>query len=561
MTNSVPQGWESPQSTGTSPYTFIPTYQTYQLPAVQTAIVPPPPTPPETAVVQRPMDIAQVAANIGNPVPLIFCSQDAGSGGVMVSPTATEARFENSLTNQVTAYYLLVLSEGQLDPIPVQDVFSGPCRHGTHTQTYNRRAGTWIPENVIVQRSGYALPACPQTCGSIGSYPNITTVSFSRQVADGSTLWNRQVWLFIRGGIYVPRLLTGTFGSSNNFADLCNYLLSSIGRLSSSQIDTDNLTKTARFLSVNGLACDFILKTAINYEELIAKWSPYLLVRPSRVNGKRGLKPLVPVTADGAINTTASIAVYQFDEDTILPDSFRIDYSSLANRQPFVAQVMWRQQAEDDIGIVRTVEVRYSDIDLQRASVETHDLSEFCTRGQHAVMAGAYIVASRVNVTHSITFNARPQAHNVGVQLGDIVRVKLQRKTVGLTEAVHDYLYEVISKSKSLDGVVSYECLHHPVDTLGRSIVAMAVSSVVYAGGLVSTAKTGPSCDADSSRATDGSIPAETYIQVIDPPTPLTTEQEDAVVPTVETLLGNLPLQGLASGTVTNADDGLDVQS
>ncbi|MEI8251267.1 MAG: hypothetical protein WCF98_08885 [Synechococcus sp. ELA057] len=507
------------------------------------------------------MDIAQVSANLGDSVPLVFCLQDAGYGGVMVSPAAAEARFENSATNQVTAYYLLIVSEGQLDSIPVRDVFSGPCRHGTHTQTYNRRAGTWIPENVIVQRSGYTLPDCPQTCGSIGSYPDITTVSVSRQVADLSTLWDRQVWLFIRGGIYVTRLLTNNNGSSNNFADFCNYLLSNIGRLAASQIDTDNLTKTARFLSVNGLACDFILKNAINYEELIAKWAPYFLVRPSRVNGKRGLKPLVPVNANGTINTSSSVAVYQFDEDTILPDSFRIDYSDLSNRQPFVAQVMWRQQAEDDIGIVRTVEVRYSDTNAGTIPLETHDLSEFCTRGQHAVMVGAYILASRVNTTHSITFQARPQSHNLNVQLGDIVRVKLQRKTVGLLEAVHDYLYEVISKSKSLDGVVSYECLHHPVDTQGRSIVAMAVSSVVYAGGLVSTAKTGPSCDADSSRATNASIPAETYIQVVDPPTPLTTEQAAAVVPSVAVLIGNLPVHGTATGAVTNADDGLDSQA
>jgi hypothetical protein len=510
------------------------------------------------------MDVAQVAANIGNPVPLVFCLQVAGSGGVMVSPAATEARFENSVTNQVTAYYVLVVSEGKLDSIPVKDVFSGSCRHGSHTQTYNRRAGTWIPGNAIVQRTGYPLPECPQKCGSIGSYPDITTLSFSRQVANGSTLWNRQVWLFIRGGIYVTRLLTNSIGSSNNFADLCNYLLRSIGRLVSSQIDTINLTSTARFLDINNLNCDFILKGAINYEDLIAKWSPYLLVRPSRVNGKRGLKPLISVNANGSIKTTASIAIYQFDEDTILPDTFKIEYSTLSNRKPFVAQVMWRQQAEDDIGIVRTVEVRYSDTNASTIPIETHDISEFCTSGQHAVKVGAYILASRVNVTHSITFEARPQWHNVNVQLGDIVRVTLQRKSLGLLEAVHDYLYEVISKSKSLEGVVSYECLHHPVDTQGRSIVAMAVSNVVYAGGLVNTEKTGPSCDDNTGvilRFQDSTIPPETYIQVVDPPTDLTTEQAAAVVPAVETLIGNIPNQATATATVTNINDGLDSQS
>jgi hypothetical protein len=529
------------------------------LPSVQTVVTPPPATPTSPpAPVQRPMDVAQQAATIGASVPIVFCRQIAGRGGVMISPPASEARFENSLTNQVTAYYLLVVSEGFVDPIAVKDVFSGACRHGSHTQTFDRRAGTWIPENAIVLRSGYTLPECPQSCGSIGSYPNITTVSFSRQVANGSTLWNRQVWLFIRGGINVTRLADSSYGASNNFADLCNYLLSNIGKLSSSMIDTNSLTLCAKFIDANGLSCDTILTQQQNYEELIAKWSPFFFVRPSRINGKRGLRPLLPITPLGIINTTNNVAVYQFDEDTILPDTFNLTYAELTQRQPFVVSVVWRQQAEDDIGISRTVDVRYSDTDPSTAASETHDISEFCTNGQHAAMVGAHILASRVGITHSITFQARPQAHNVQVELGSIVRVKLRRTSTGQTEAVHDFLYEVTSKNKSIEGVVSYECIHHPVDQQGRSIVALAVASVIYDGGLVNTTKTGPSCDESPGRATDDSVPAETFVQVGNEETPPTEDQLDAIVPSTAILLGNLPIQGTASGTVTNPDDGLD---
>lgn len=504
------------------------------------------------------MDVEQVAAVIGASVPIVFCRQVAGRGGVMISPPASEARFENSVTNQVTAYYLLVVSEGIIDSIPVRDVFSGPCRHGSHTQTFNRRAGTWIPENVIVQRSGYTLPECPQTCGSIGQYPGITTVSFSRQVANGSTLWNRQVWLFIRGGINVTRLSDNSVGPSNNFADLCNYLLSNIGKLSSSMIDMTSLTLCARFIEANGLNCDTILKEQRNYEDLIAKWAPFFFVRPSRINGKRGLRPLLPITSLGIINTSNNVAVYQFDEETILPGTFQLTYSELTQRQPFVVSVVWRQQAEDDIGISRTVEVRYSDTDPLTAATETHDISEFCTSGQHAAMVGAHILASRVGITHSISFQARPQAHNLQVELGDIVRVKLRRTSTGQTEAVHDFLYEVTSKNKSLEGVVTYECIHHPVDQQGRSIVALAVASVIYEGGLVDTTKTGPSCDESPARATDTTIPDETFVEVGNEVTPPTQDQLDAVVPSTAILLGNLPLQGTASGVVINPDDGLD---
>ena len=525
--------------------------------SIQTGIVPPPVTSPPAAVT-RPLDVAQKAASLGDVVPIVFCRQVGGVGGVLLSPSATEARFENSVTNQVTAYYLLVLGEGLMDSIPVRDVFSGGCRHGSHTQTFNRRAGNWIPENAIVQRSGYTLPNCPQNCGSIGSYPGISTLSFSRQVANGSTLWDRQVHLFIRGGMYVQRLTDQAFGPSDNFADLTNWLLANIGGLNASLIDTAGLTTVARFLSANGLKCDCVLKESINYEELITKWAPYFLVRASRVAGKRGLKPLVPTLVDGSINTGASVAVYQFDEDTILPGSFRIEYSDLTQQKPFLAQVMWRQQAEDDIGIIRTIEMRYADTAREGLPIQTHDLSEFCTSGLHAARFAAYLLASRINIKHSITFNARPQAHNINVSVGDLVRVKLQRASVGVGEAVHDFIYEVVRMGKSLEGVVSYECIQHPVDSMGRSIVAMAVATVPYTAGLVSTAKTGPSCDASPDRATDSTIPAEVFIQVNNPPEPLDPDVEDAIVPANEILIGNVPVQGMASGTVTNPDDGLD---
>jgi hypothetical protein len=88
--------------------------------------------------------------------------------------------------------------------------------------------------------------------------------------------------------------------------------------------------------------------------------------------------------------------------------------------------------------------------------------------------------------------------------------------------------------------------------------VAVAVANVPYTAGLVDTTKTGPSCDADAGRATDSTIPTEVYIQVIDPPAPLDPAVEDAVVPSDEVLIGNVPVQSTASGTVTNPDDGLD---
>ena len=69
------------------------------------------------------LDTQQRAAVIGEPVPIVFCRRENGSGGVLISPPATECRFENDDANNLTASYHLVLSEGRIGSIQVRDVF------------------------------------------------------------------------------------------------------------------------------------------------------------------------------------------------------------------------------------------------------------------------------------------------------------------------------------------------------------------------------------------------------------------------------------------------------
>mgnify|MGYP006276919115 CR=1 FL=1 len=455
------------------------------------------------------LDTQQRAVEFGEPVPIAFARRRNGKGGVLISPGATEARFENDTTNAVTASYHLVLSEGQIDSIPVKDVFQRACRVGSHTQTYGRRAGTWAPGNYIVARAGYDMPECPYYCGSVGLYPGMSTLSFQVTIPDGFDQWNRQVHLFIRGGMYVTRLVDAVTGPSDNFADLVQWMLSSTGRVPAGLIDTAALSSAATFLEVNGLTCNCWLTESKNYSDLLAQWAPYFLLGESNSNGKKGLRPLLPVNANGTIKTTAITPEYVFAEDTILPDSLEIQYTSLADRQPFVAQVTWRQQLEDDIGMIRTAEVRYSGT-ATAGPYESHDLSEFCTSEDHAVKVGAYILAKRVYTTHTVRFTARPQAHNTLVTPGDIVRIRLQRQATAASVTTHDYLYQVERISKTLAGELSYECTHFPVDDQSRSLVALDVSQATGSGILLNSNKTGVGCDINS--ASDNSIPAEAYI-------------------------------------------------
>jgi hypothetical protein len=455
------------------------------------------------------LDTDQRAISIGEPVPIVFARRRDNAGGVLISPGATEARFENDTSNNVTAFYLLPLSEGRMDSIQVRDVFQRACRTGTFTQTYNRRAGTWQPGNFIVDRDGFDKPEASYICGSIGLYPDISTLSYQVTIPNGFDQWRRQVHLFIRGGMWVTRLSDNVLGPSDNFSDLARWMLLNSGRVPSALLDTTAFSSAAQFLEANQFRCNIWIQEAENFGDFIAKLSPYFLLGESNNGGKKGLRPLLPVNNNGTINTGPINWSYIFTENEILPGTLEIEYSNYADRQPFVAQMIWRQELEDDAAIIRTAEVRYINT-AEVGPYESHDLSGFCTTETHAVKVGAYILARRVFVSHTVRFAARPQAHNRLLSPGSIIRVKLGRNASGGGASEHDYLYQVERIGKTLAGDVSYECSHFPIDSQGRSIIALNVANATGTGILLTSNSTGVGCDINS--ATDNTIPVESFI-------------------------------------------------
>jgi hypothetical protein len=454
------------------------------------------------------LDVDQRSINIGEPVPIVFARRRDDAGGILISPGATEARFENDTSNNVTAYYHLVLSEGRIGDIEVRDVLQRSCRVGTFTQTYNRRAGTWTPGNFIVPREGFDEPDASFYCGSIGTYPDMSTFSFQVTIPDGFDQWKRQVHLFIRNGIQVTRLIDNVLGSSDNFADLVYWMLLNGRRVPTQLVDVPQLQKAAVFLEANGFTCNTWIQQSKNYSDLLATWAPYFLLGESNDGGKKGLRPLLPTNNDGTLKTTVIDWEYIFTENEILPGTFELEYTSYAQRLPFVAQMIWRQELESDIGIIRTTETRFVNT-AEVGPYELHDMSEYCTSENHALKIGAYILARRRYVTHTIRFTAKPQAHNRILAPGDICRVKLTREVIGQSPSEHDYLYQVERITKTLTGEVGYECSHFPIDSQGRSIIALNVVLATGTGILLPSNLTGVGCDINDSD--DETIPDEEF--------------------------------------------------
>lgn len=514
------------------------------------------------------LDVAQRSAVLGEPIPIVFCRRVNNVGGVLVSPPATEARFSNNSNNDVTASYLLVLSEGQIDSIQVRDVFQRACRVGSFTQTYNRRAGTFVPGNFItdiaaagvqfsfnsftdaepwtwynatlvdgfwkyilsgttynfgtdtypavnsvkqVRNTGGSTtetPEAPTYCGTGGTYAELSTMAFEVTIPAGFDQWNRQVHCFIRGGIHVTRLLDSILGPSNNVADLLLYLLRNSSKVPEAMIDTANFLEAARFTNANGLLFNGVITESSNLRDWMGEILPYFLLRSTRIGGKEALKPLLPTRSDGSIDTISIAPVFTFNENHVVPGSFEIIYTPLSERKPFCAVMLWRQQDDLGIPLMRSTEVRYTDTATD-GPYEQHDLSAFCSSENHAVKVGAYILSKRNHVLHRLQIKVKPDAFNTTLTTGSIVRVTLNRLvSVGVT-SVHNYLYEVDRISKSVTGEVGLELTHFPVDNNSRSLVAQEVASATGSGLTLDSGLSEISCDVNSSG--DTSIPTETF--------------------------------------------------
>jgi hypothetical protein len=367
---------------------------------------------------------------------------------------------------------MVVISEGELPQIDLADCFIGPCRQGTWNQTYDRRAGTWTPGNFVTTVAGKDPWSCPYYCGTSGRYEDMTTMSCVNTFVDGSERWEHQLHVFVREGIQITRIIDSTLGPSNNVIDLALYLMDKSGRIPSTLIDTTQMLAAANFTETNGLHFNGVFQESLNLDEWLEQISNDYLLRLVELNGKFGFRPRLPVNVDHTIKTTAIDWGYTFTEDHLLPDGFEIQYIPLANRIPVTLQMMWRQQPESDIGFARTTEISYSG-EAVDGPFEQYDLSGYCTSETHAVKVGAYRLARRKFITHTLRLKVRPANYNSLLTQGDIVRVRLRRETAVAALDYHDFLYEIERIEKTASGACIFDLTHFPIDAQGRSLVAL----------------------------------------------------------------------------------------
>jgi hypothetical protein len=463
-------------------------------------------------------------------VPIVWARRVNGIGGVLVSPRATECRFSNgsisgtSIGNAVAVAYHLVLSDGRIGGIQVRDVFHGRCRVGQFSWAYGKRAGQWTPGNFLTSvYEGSRLLAnavvAPTFCGTTGTYRDLSTFSFRATYFNGfdsgnhglpdQGFWKRQVHIFVRNGAESTRLLDNTYGSSNNLADLYLWLLTRDGRTPAQQVDRDSLLAAARFMDANGLFWNGVLREPASISDWVNSIGRFLLVRETKRGGRYGLRPLLPTTATGAIDTAPLTPDWVFDGNAIEPGSYQITFRDAESRRPFKAQMAWRQQGDDGLsGIPRTTPVYYVDTP-EYAPNETFDLTQFGTSEIHAVRAGMFEQAKRRYCTHSARVTVVPGSYDARLGEGDLVAIQIDREDLdGVDDPIVEW-YSITSMEAGREGRLILALEHFPVDIQGRSLVAMDVANATAAGDQFITGDSGPSCDENPGRATDTSIVEE----------------------------------------------------
>ena len=467
----------------------------------------PPPANAAAAAGNSPLQVPQAAMVVGEPIPVIWGRRRGNVGGVLVFPRATEARFENDATT-VTSRYHMVIGEGRLPDIQRRDVRLGECRIGTFSQNHNQRAGSWTPGNFATAQTAYTVPTFPTYTGGGGNYQGLTTFEAGASFAGGSDDWRTGWNVFLRGGTIVERgrLLDNAVDSSDNLADLVLWALQRSGRAPDAMIDLTSLASAAQFLEANGFWCNGEFSASANLGDWLIRILPDFLLRETKIGGKFGLRPLVPTNSDGTINSGTIIPSWLLTEAAIVPDSFQIDYSEAASRRPVAMAMLWRQQQDDtDVPIVRTLTV--GDVNAS-GPVEQHDLSQFATTENHAAKVGAYLYARRTLSTHSATVKLKAGTQTGTLAEGDVVQVYLQGITSREPAVPFNRYYQVESIGHSLAGEETLQLSHFPVDSSGRSLIALAVASATGPGQILTSNRTGGSCDL-AGASTSTNVPSK----------------------------------------------------
>ena len=322
----------------------------------------------------------------------------------------------------------------------------------------------------------YTTTGLPLFPGEGGSYAGMSCLAVrgayeAEAEMDG---YREQIRCFVRNGIEVENVATGSTGSSDNFIDLAYYLLKK-NQVSDELIDLQAFRDARQFLEASGLKFNGTISASVNLRSYFEAVAPGMLLKFIQSNGKFSFKPVLPVDSNNIFDVGTINPVKSFTNDNIVGDSFAVQYYESRLRKPFCVLLSWREQFSQNYSRVVQEEIRYPSTAID-GPFEPYDYSEFITSTEHANLVGRYILASRARITHEIKFSTYLDvAGETGVATGqlapmDIISVNVSG-TNQLGEVGTSNLYQVSSISENPDGGLDVEAVYFPTNDGGGSLI------------------------------------------------------------------------------------------
>jgi len=332
---------------------------------------------------------------------------------------------------------------------------------------YNYRVTTTIT-TPFVPGAVTNLPLFP---GSGGSFAGMSTLAVrGRYAVDAETgIYKQQVRCFVRNGVQIDRVLGGS-GSSCSFPDLAHYLLKNANKVSTQLIDLPSFQGAERFNAKYELFFNGALANSVNLRDYLTRVAPLFLLRFVQINGKFGLKPVLPLDGGFNVSTAAITPVHVFNDGNIVAGTYQKEYIDINQRKPFCALMTWRAQTDSVYGTPRTNEIRYANTAMD-GPFEQYDMEEFCTTENHATLIGRYILASRKLTTHTVSFQTTELIGSLAPT--DIISVTWDYSSSFSAGENKTIFYQVDTVTEGASGIFSVEATHFPTTAAGVSQVAL----------------------------------------------------------------------------------------
>ena len=341
--------------------------------------------------------------------------------------------------------------------------------------------------------SPYADPSSPPATDPVTSLPmdftafaDITFVEISGNLfsfsvnSDGNGETKLSVVSFYwRKGVKVALYSAGTPGTeaeSNQFVDLVMFLFKLIGRADPSSstaltqaVDTSNLQTIATFASTYSLFFNGVIDQQYNVLDFVSKIAPFFLLLFTSDGGRYSLRPVLPLTGAGAIDTTALTPVKTFTESDIIPGSFSKEFVENNERRDKIVNVVFNQAKTDEIGTETSVTVRYSSASVDSPVIQ-YDMTDFCGILGHATTYAKYVLALRKHSTHSVSFSV--PLLTTSLKPMDVIKIQRQRENSVGDNRTETETYQVTSIVHGSDGLTDINAQQFPVDGSGVSKIS-----------------------------------------------------------------------------------------